>query len=274
MSLRLCMSNIFGPDAHRTADFAFLHGFSGIDWTPDPHEPEEGFLARMDGLCGLEVRLHCRFTGVDMARPLEEGVKALDLHLRWAERAALAGIRQMTVHLGLGNGTGEGLFFQDGARNLKRLVQEAADRGVTVSLENLVSPFSGDPFIFNALVAVSGCAVTFDIGHAHTWSLLHPAVRCRDYVAPCRQRVVSAHIHHAQLEGVGHVPPPSMDVLAERLDLLLEIPSCRWWVIDIQDPEALIRSREMVEEHLSQAICLPSSTGLLLPQRSNFCRQD
>jgi hypothetical protein len=165
---RLCIGNIFGTDALRSADFAFQHGFTGIEWSPDPHLPEEDFLSQMESLCGLEVRLLCRFTGAEMARPLEEGEAALRLHLQWAERAALAGISQMTVHLGLGNATGQGLSFQDGARNLKRLVQGAADWGVTVSLKNLVSPFSGDPFIFNALVAMSGCSATIDIGHCHT----------------------------------------------------------------------------------------------------------
>jgi hypothetical protein len=250
------MHNIFGPDARRTADFAFQHGFAGIDWIPDPRDSEPDFLARMEDLSGLEVRLNCPFPDADMARPGEAGARALDLHRQWAERAAMAGIRQMTVQVGTRGGS-NGASFQDGAGNLKRLVQAAADVGVSVSLMNLASPFAGDPFVFSALVAASGCSVAIDVDGIAALRGEWPAVGCRDYVAPCRGQVTSVH--------AGSSDMTSFAVLEEGLDLLFQLPDSCWWVLDAPTPRELLRLRDTMEERFAPLFPRLSLELLLSP---------
>jgi hypothetical protein len=252
----LCIRNIFGADARRIADFAFQYGFAGIDWIPEPREQEPDFLARMEDLAGLEVHLHCAFSDADMACSGEEGARALDFHRQWVERAAMAGIRQMTVRLGAASGPNGG-SFQDGAGNLKRLVQAAAGMGVTVSLMNLASPFSGDPFVFSALVAASGCSVAVDIDGIAALREQWPAVSCRDYVTTSRRQVTGIHVGSPYVSSAG--------VLAEGFGLLLQIPGCRWWVLDAPTPRELLRLRDAVEERLARLVPSLSLELLLAP---------
>jgi sugar phosphate isomerase/epimerase len=262
----LAMCNIFHQDATRLAAFARQHGFTGIDWSPEPLQSEEDFIACMEELAGFQVRIHCRFHGCEFAEPGPRGEEALQLHMRWAERTAMAGCSMMTVHSGLGNLQDVVLDFATGVRNLRRLVQFAARLGVTVCLENLTTPLTRDPELFNAFVEFSGAAVTFDLGHALACQEEDPGrLRVADYLLPNLSRLRNAHVYQIEVEGVGHLPPTSLADLKDRLTLISRGASCDWWVIELFEAETVLATRDLLVEFLSPPLCKPASQPLPQP---------
>lgn len=254
----LAMCNIFDQDAVSLAEFARDHGFKGIDWSPDPLQPEEDFIACMEALADFEVRIHCRFHGCEFAAPGPLGEAPLQLHMRWAERTAMAGCKYMTVHTGLGNCQDMELDFDTGVRNLARLVDYAARLGVTVCLENLTTPLTRDPELFNAFIELSGAAVTFDLGHSQACQELSPERHlASEYLLPNLHKIRNAHVYHIEEEGVGHLPPTSLADLHERLALISSSASCDWWVIELFEPEPILATRRFLAEFLLLPSCKP-----------------
>src|SRR6266568_3627974 len=139
MQPQLAICNIFDKDAERLAEFASLYGFSAIDWSIDPDQPADEFVALMGRLAGFEVRYHCRFSDVDVAYTDRRGDESLALLKRTVEQVALAGGRHMTVHSGLNNPSGEGITPGRAIDNLALLVEHGTRHGVAVALENLTT---------------------------------------------------------------------------------------------------------------------------------------
>jgi sugar phosphate isomerase/epimerase len=263
----LAICNIFDQDAVQLADFAREHGFKGIDWSPDPLQSEEDFIACMEQLAGFQVRIHCRFHGWEFAEVVHRGEEALQLHMRWAERTAMAGIRYMTVHTGLGNCQDMELDFDTGVRNLARLVEYAARLGVTVCLENLTTPLTRDPELFNAFIELSGAAVTFDLGHSQACQELSPERHlASEYLLPNLHKIRNAHVYHIEEDGIGHLPPESLADLQERLSLLSNSAHCDWWVIELFEQEEILRTRRF----LSEFLLLPSCRPFRMPLPDHF----
>ncbi|MRR37800.1 sugar phosphate isomerase/epimerase [bacterium] len=247
----IAVCNIFDQDAERLAEFAAGNGFSGIDWSIDPSLPESGFLSRMKSLARFQVRYHCRFHGVDVAFADQRGDDSLALLMRTVDQVARAGGRHMTVHSGLGNPSGEGIDQARAVENLALLAAHGRRSGVAVALENLTTPLTNDPRLFNRIVADSGAFVTIDIGHAHAVRELHPRLDiCSEYILPNRERLLNAHIYHTELNGYGHVPPGSLADFSDRLDLLGLAASCDWWVIELMDPAEILRTRDLLRAYL------------------------
>lgn len=248
----LALCNIFDQDAVRLAEFARTHGFTGIDWSPDPQQSEEEFIACMEALADFKVRIHCRFHGCEFAAPGLQGEAALQLHMRWAERTALAGCKVMTVHSGLGNCEGQELDFVTGAKHLASLVEHGARLGVTICLENLTTPLTRDPDLFNAFIELSGASVTFDLGHAQACQV-HEQRRnlVAEYLLPNMNRLMNAHVYHIEQDGVGHLPPATLADLHDRLTMVSSSTTCDWWVIELFEPETILRTRCFLTEFLT-----------------------
>lgn len=263
MQPELAICNIFDQDADSLAEFASLYGFSAIDWSLDPDQREGEFVSLMGRLAGFHVRYHCRFSGVDVAFTDRRGDDSLALLMRTVERVALAGGRHMTVHIGLGNPTGEGIALGRAIDNLALLVEQGNRCGVAVALENLTTPLTSDPLLFNRIVAESGAFVTIDIGHAHAIRGLHPRKNIyEEYLVPFRERVLSAHVYHTELEGYGHLPPECLWDIFPRLESLSAAGSCDWWVIELQKPEEILRTRAFLQSYLdSRFLPLAAAAG-------------
>jgi sugar phosphate isomerase/epimerase len=251
MQPQIALCNIFDQDVEKLAAFATENGFSGIDWSIDPALPEREFLSLMQSLTGFQVRYHCRFHGVDVAYTDRRGDDSLALLLRTVDQVALAGGRHMTVHCGLGNPSGEGITMGRAIDNLALLVRHGQRNGVAVALENLTTPLTNDPLLFQRIVVESGACVTIDIGHAHAVRDLTPAGDTfADYVLPHLNRLRNAHIYHTELDGYGHVPPESLGDISSRLNLLGLATSCDWWVIELMNPSEVLHTRDLLRCHL------------------------
>ncbi len=262
----IAMCNIFDQDADRLAKFAAENGFTGIDWSLDPSLPESEFLSLMQSLIGFEVRYHCRFHGVDVAYADRRGDDSLALLMRTVDQVARAGGRHMTVHSGLGNPAGEGIEMARAIDNLSVLVAHGRRNGVAVALENLTTPLTNDPLLFQRIVRESGAYVTIDIGHAHAVRNLHPQGDIfGDYVLPHRDRLLNAHIYHTELEGYGHVPPETLSDISARLDLLGLAESCDWWVIELMNPSEVLRTRDLLRCYLDSVSLGPVTAPQINP---------
>lgn len=261
MPPQLAICNIFDQDVDRLADFAIANGFSCIDWSIDPDQSESEFLCLMQRLSGFKLRYHCRFFDVDLAFTDYRGEESLALLSRTVEKVARAGGRHMTVHIGLGNPTGAGINEERAIENLRILVDQGNRLGVAVALENLTTPITYDPEVFNRIVNKTGAFVTIDIGHAHAARSYCPQGNhyC-EYIVPNRERLLNAHVYHTEVE-VGHLPPDTLWDLFLRLDLLYKAQACDWWVIELNKPEEILRTRDILVTYFELSRLAQNAAG-------------
>jgi len=97
----------------------------------------------------------------------------------------------------------------------------------------------------------SGAGVCFDIGHAYACAQLHPDWNIYEhYILPNEGKIVSAHIYHIEVDGVGHLAPESIQDMYNRLEMLKIAESCNWWVIELQRCEEVLRTRDFLINYL------------------------
>ncbi len=246
----------FIQDTGSLEKFASRHGFSGVDWTfktediPGNEAEESRLLRNIEALKGLELRYHCAFNGLDLGDEddlrAEEAAKVFRKVCRLVSR--LEG-RFMTVHLGLGRKSPEGLSWDRTLSALGDLVDYAGAMGVRLCLENLASGWSSRPQLFEKLIRKTGAGITLDIGHARVCQ----SVQCQifeleDFVMPHPGRVFNAHIYHEEIDN-RHVPPDRVSDIRERLDLLTSL-SCGWWVLELREEAPLMATLKVVREYL------------------------
>lgn len=253
---KLAMGNIFA-DRKTVKSFAWEHGFSGIEWSFDlaamPRTPaqESEWVQCITALRPFEVRFHCPFYQVDLGHDDPDESRSADTLFRHIIRlVSKAEGSYLTIHVGLGHNSTETLSWERTIRNLQRLVQYGMERQVIVCLENLAWGWTSRPQLFEKLVRKSGVGVTFDIGHAYACeSVASRHYTMEDFVVPHPHRVFNAHVYHTEISGHGHVAPEGPDDLRSRLHILEQI-GCPWWVIEIQEPEALVRTKGIVDDYL------------------------
>jgi len=246
----------FIPDAAALRKTAVEYGFSGIDWTFKPEELprnqiEESRLMCDISMCnGLEVRYHCAFKGVEIGD--EDRCKA-DAAMEVFQKACriVSGLegRYMTIHLGLGRKSPEGLSWERTISALSELVGYAEDLGVHLCLENLASGWSSRPQLFEKLIRKTGAGITLGIGHARVCQSVDcQAFELDDFVLPHSDRVFNAHIYHEEVDD-RHVPPGSVEDIRGRLDLL-RLLACDWWVLELREMDTLLTTLKVVREYL------------------------
>ena len=254
----IAMCNIFN-DNGRVKKFANEHGFSGIDYSfeidkiPETPAEESRWVKDVLALGPLEVRYHCPFYKIDLGHIDPEKAKSAEiLFQRIIRLVSKAGGRHLSIHIGLGRNSTEPLSWGETIDNLRRLVQYGAKHGVRISLENLAWGWTSKPNLFEKLVRMSGAGVTFDIGHAEICeSVQSRHYNVEDFITPHPDQVINAHIYHTEIAGQGHLPPDNLSDIKARLSILKEI-GCEWWVIEIKEEKGLLKTKEIVEEYLSQ----------------------
>ncbi|MBW1852143.1 MAG: sugar phosphate isomerase/epimerase [Deltaproteobacteria bacterium] len=258
MNVKLAVCNIF-RDMEKLGQFASDYGFSGIDWSFDmeqiPESPaeESKFVKALSALLPLEIRFHCPFYQIDLGHNDPEEAKAAGVLFRRIIRlVAKAGGEFLTLHIGLGHNSTRPLSWDATADNLRRIVQFGAEHRVKVCLENLAWGWTSKPNLFEKLIRRSGAAVTFDIGHAHACeSIRSQQYAIEDFITPHAGRVLNAHIYHTENSGLGHLPPGQLEDFEDRLDLLLRV-GCKWWVIEIKEPDGLLKTKKLVDKYLDR----------------------
>lgn len=258
MKPTLVMCNIF-PRADEVRAFALEHRFAGIDWSFDldrlPETPIEVSRWSRDQalLAPLEVRYHCPFYQLDLGHDdPAQAEKAEAVFRRIIRLVAKAGGRYLSMHIGLGLASTEPLSWDVTLNNLRRLVQFGARHQVRICLENLAWGWTSKPNLFEKLIRLSGAGVTFDIGHAYVCeSVKSLQYSMEDFVTPHADRVFNAHIYHTEIPDKGHIPPENLEQIHDRLALIHAV-GCAWWVMEIKEPEGLLKTREVVDAYLAR----------------------
>jgi sugar phosphate isomerase/epimerase len=198
----------------------------------------------------LEVRFHCPFYQVDLGHDdPEEARSAQGLFRRIIDLVFIAGGRYLSIHVGLGRDSTEPLSWEQTIDNLGQLVQYGLNRRVQVCLENLAWGWTSKPNLFEKLIRKTNAGVTFDIGHALVCeSVQSQQYTVEDFVTPHAGRVFNAHVYHRE-GGSGHIPPKTVDDVAERLNLLQNI-GCPWWVLEIREMSGLLYTKRILDEYL------------------------
>ena len=230
---KLAMCN-FIPDVDELKQTALTHGFSGVDWTlrledlPDNDLEESRLRRSIARLYPLEIRYHCAFNGIDLGdEDPGAAAAARDVLGRACRLVSKLDGRFMTIHLGLGRESCDGLSWGRSVTALGDLVSLAQGLGVCICLENLASGWSSRPELFEKLVRKSNAGVTLDIGHAR----MSPSVQTQrfafeDFISPHYERVFNAHVYHEEVDSGAHRaaetggpvgPAPSAELPAVRL---------------------------------------------------------
>ena len=259
MKPKLAVTNIF-EDPERIKGFARHHEFQGIDWSFDldriPATPieESSWVKGQSLLSPFEIRYHCPFYRIDLGHDdPSRASEAGSIFRRIIRIVSKAGGKFLTLHIGLGRDSTGPLSWEATIENLRRVAQYGADHGVKVCLENLAWGWTSRPNLFEKLVRKSGVAVTLDIGHAYVCETVRTQqYKIEDFVTPHADRVLNAHVYHAEIPGRGHVPPGDLEDIKERLTLLYDI-GCPWWVIEINDPGPLLWTKEIISSYLDES---------------------
>lgn len=251
--MHFALPNIFNQDAGRLADFAYEHGFEGIDWSLSLDLVQQDFAERIGRLKDFELRYHCRFYGIDLAYADQRAEQSMDIFKRIVRMVSDVGGGQMTVHIGLGHNSDGELDWGKGVENLAALVSFGSDHGVTVCLENLTTVWTSQPDLFESLIKESGAGITFDIGHAHVCQEDRAeGDLCEQYVLPHKERVFNAHIYHTEIPWLGHLAPRSLEDIADRLEVLKRATFCNWWVIELADPDEILKTRDFLDRYVRE----------------------
>jgi sugar phosphate isomerase/epimerase len=271
---KLAMCN-FIVDAERLRQTALARGFAGVDWTLTLEDlgatnlDEARLAERISRLRPLEVRYHCAFKGTDLGDgEAGKADAAMKVYQRACRLVARVEGRFMTVHVGLGRDSSEGLSWERSVAALADLVSYAKGLGVCVCLENLASGWSSRPELFEKLVRKSRAGVTLDIGHAR----MSPSVESQqyafgDFVWPHHDRVFNAHIYHEE-RAEAHIAPQELMDIADRLQVLKILP-CDWWVLELRSEEALFSTLDIVRRFLDG---MPGTDSVDSPGMVPKCR--
>jgi sugar phosphate isomerase/epimerase len=246
----------FIEDTSTLRETALQYGFSGVDWTfkvedlPRNEIEESRLLGEIAKLKGLEVRYHCAFKGIDLGDEDDSKAEAaMEIFRKFCRIVSRLEGRFMTVHLGLGRTSSEGLSWERTITALADLVGYGKGLGVHLCLENLASGWSSRPQLFEKLIRKTGAGITLDIGHARVCQSVQCQVfELEDFVLPHPERVFNAHIYHEEIDD-RHVPPVCLEDIRGRLDLLVSL-GCHWWVLELRERDPLMTTLGAVREYL------------------------
>lgn len=232
-------------------DFAFDHGYPGIDFTIDSTSISPDLVNRLERIVlrnHFEIRFHCA-ANVEIAQEDTAKAKnALEFLKTTVDQLSRLEAEYFTIHLGVDhNGC---LNWERGVGNLKELVSYGCGKGITVCLENLKSGWTAEPESLKKLIELTGAKLTFDLGHANS----SPAVKegrvsGADFLALFKDHVVNAHIY--EKEEPHHIAPKDLSLIESQLELLLRSP-CDWWVIELSGEEIVARTKDLLQLFLSK----------------------
>ncbi len=161
----------------------------------------------------------------------------------------------MTVHVGLGRGSTDGLSWDATITGLRGLVNLADNMGLRICLENLASGWTSRPELFAELLRNSGCKGTLDVGHARVCrQVVSGGCEVEDFTLPQAELFRNAHIYHEEDPILGHVPPIDLADIQDRLRLLRRLPLCDWWVLELRTEADLLQTLSVTREFFESEV--------------------
>jgi sugar phosphate isomerase/epimerase len=258
-SPKLALCN-FIDDTKALKELALDYGFHGVDWTfnyhnlPQTPREERALVEKIAGLYPLGVRYHCFFPNMDIgAVHDDEATQAMKRFRSVCKLVQKLHGRTMTIHVGLGRESTADLSWDKTLEGLAALAIFASRSGLRLCVENLARGWTSRPVLYEKIMRKSMLWGTLDIGHAQVCAQVRTRVHdVEDFVEPHLERFLNAHIYHEETME-GHIPPQTTSDVAHRLRLLLSLPALDWWVLELREEQALMKTlrivRSFLEEH-------------------------
>lgn len=248
----------FTKDRERLRRFALECGLDGVDWSLRledlPQSPREAsrLVREVAHLKPLEVRYHAALANVDLGdEDAEKAREALRLFENVCLLVSKLNGESLTIHVGLGRHTTQDLSWERTLENLFILNATAMKLGLRLCLENLAWGWTSRPELFEKMLRRSGLWGTFDIGHAVVSpSIVSNRFDLEDFVSPHRKRILNGHVYHRERLD-RHEPPDAVEDVADRLNLLRNLPLCDWWVLELRDEAAVQSTLHVVRSFLA-----------------------
>lgn len=257
MEPKLAVCGHTAPSLEATLALACEHkGHAAIDLSLVSHDLGSVILhtGTLRALCvseDLEIRYHLPLGYREIGHADEaQATLALAWMTEAVSQVALAGGTMLTLHAGLPSDASRERVLATTER-LRRIVVHGDELGVRVCLENLRWGLTSQPDDFMELVALSGAAITLDVGHAASSDAAERGFGAVDFA-----RLVAPYVHNAHVyerEVGSHIAPVDLKALAPALDVLLEAPHCDWWVVELHNVEEARRTRALLAEFLAGA---------------------
>jgi sugar phosphate isomerase/epimerase len=272
MRPRIAICYHAAPDPESAVALALEQGpYAGVELTLDTYDIEgsvrRGAAARAASADTLEVRYHFPLGALEISDPsLSGGGEALAVMVSAAEAMARHGGTHLTVHAALPGDASSGARFDRTVARLAELVSAAGAHGVTICLENLRWGATSEPDAFREVVERTGCAVTFDLGHAASSDAAARGIGPEVFARSVADRIEGAHIYGHENER--HHPPRDLVSIEPSLDALSET-ACGWWLVELLDPDDIARTRRMLLDYLSREEAVRAS----LRRSSPFARK-
>ena len=250
---KIALSSRYSRSAQELLDFARAHALDGIEYTIRAESDEELELEkdvmRLLAASELEIRYHLQFFKVELAHADRKTAASSGAYIcRVLDFLHGIGGKTVIIHLCLGYRTAlEQTCRTHGETFLTEVVRHASSLGMEVCLENLTFGLVNTPENFLHFLDVTGAAATIDIGHvASSPCVLTGAISALEYVKAVAPRLRSAHIYDIELPNPEtgkfvHHPPMSRECLEERINALKGSP-CTWWLIELGDPQDILRT--------------------------------
>jgi sugar phosphate isomerase/epimerase len=253
------------PDSRARLSWVGTNAYA-VEYSPDPErldllpEAVSPFLKT-----DIPVRFHARYFRYEIGHAdRHEADRALEIHKNTLKTIHDLGQSVITVHTGLGLDVP--VTEERIVENLSRLVELAGRLGITVCLENLRRGHASDPRKIIEWTNLSGAMVTLDTGHAMGCPMvLNRRMSAHRIAELFASRIFQVHIYGHE-DHAGHHPILNIDPLKPLINSLLHT-ECRWWTIELHDPDQAMSTRDIIEDYLKalDAPCAVSS-GLNNPE--------
>lgn len=227
-------------------DWIVDHGFA-MEYSPDPSDLIAIPLHIAPYLeKGVPIRHHAYFPHYEIAdtdRSLAE--QATTFHIRYLEAIRGIGEQHVTVHIGLT--PGKPVDFERAVSNLGKIVEHASKLGISVTLENLKHGVTSNPASVVDWSRRSGAGITLDVGHAVSCEGVRKGeFSVRDIIGMFEENLQEVHLYESETDT--HHAPQDMSILGDIVDRLLET-DCQWWTIELNSPEEIETTRDLVVDH-------------------------
>lgn len=248
----------FLDSASQTREYALDYGFHGVDWTllpediPSSESEARDLIRAMWSLRPLEIRYHLYFVENEIGRCRSElSENNLNIFFKACRILSKLGARTVTVHIGLDLTCPPcEISWNNTLGAMTKLANFARSLGLRVCLENLAFGWTSRPDLFEKILRKSSCWGTLDIGHARaSQAVASGAYEIEDFALPHPEKILNAHIYHEETSH-GHSAPTCIADIEDRLQLLMALPLCDWWVLELREHEALSKTLGIMRDFL------------------------
>lgn len=256
---KIALSSRYSRSPQELLSFARKNGLDGIEYTikaeSDEELEQEKEAMRLLASSELEIRYHLQFFKVEPAHKDRDTAAASASYIcRVLDFLHEIGGKAVIIHLCLGYRRAlDQTCRPHGETFLTEIVNHARPLGIEVCLENLTFGLVNTPEDFLHFLQVTGASATIDIGHAAASPcVLDGKISAPEYIRAVAPWLRSAHLYDIELPDPEtgrfiHHPPRNRACLEDRINALKGTP-CTWWLIELGDPEDILRTAGFLRE--------------------------